>query len=56
MVFGAGAPVGDEEHQGSERKIIDEAANEGPGHFGEIRFQVAQIFYKNGANDDVAYI
>jgi hypothetical protein len=53
LVFGAVALVGDEEHQRGERKIIDEAADEGSGHFGVVGFQVAQIFDKNGTYDDI---
>jgi len=52
----AGASFGNQKDEGSECKIIDKAANEGPGHFGVVRFQVAQIFYKNGANDYVSCI
>ena len=55
-MFGAGAPVEDQEDQGSERKIVDEAAGEGPGHFGKVQFEIAQVFYKNGANDNIAGI
>ena len=55
-MFGAGAPVEDQEDQGSECKIVDKATNEGPGHFGEVQFEVAQIFYKNRANDNITGI
>jgi len=53
LVFWASAPVGNEEQQGGERKIIDETADEGSGHFGVVRFQVAQVFHKYGADDNV---
>lgn len=56
LVCWARAPVEDQEDQGSECKIVDKAADEGPGHFGEVQFEVAQIFYKNGANDNIASI
>jgi hypothetical protein len=55
-MFGAGAPVEDQENEGSECKIVDKATDEGPGHFGEVQFEVAQIFYKNGANDNIPNI
>ena len=45
--------VGNQEHQRGESKIINKAAYEGSGHFGVVRFQVAKIFYKYGAYDDV---
>ena len=53
MVFRACTLVGNQEHQRGESKIIDKAANEGSGHFGVVRFQVAKIFYKYGADDNV---
>lgn len=56
LMFGAGALVGDQEEQGGEGKIVDEAPDQRTGHFGVVGFQVAQIFDKNGADDDVADI
>jgi hypothetical protein len=55
-MFRTSALVGSEKDQGGEGKVIDEATDQGPGHFGVVRLEVAQIFNKNRTNDDVAYV
>jgi hypothetical protein len=56
LPFRTNRPVGKQEDKGGKSKVIDKSPDKGSCHFWIVRFQVPQVFYENGADNDVANI